>query len=61
MEVTQMGVTLHDVSDLYGIKQLIMKLYGEQPLKYFNEYKRLKVIHLKTGIIKDATLDVSCF
>lgn len=30
----------------------IMKKYEDQPLKYFNEMDRLKVIHLKSGIIK---------
>jgi hypothetical protein len=30
----------------------IMKKYEEQPLKYFNDLDRLKVIHLKSGIVK---------
>ncbi len=34
----------------------IMKKYEEQPLKYFNDTERLKVVHLKSGIIKTVKL-----
>lgn len=30
----------------------IMKKYEDQPLKYFNEMDRIKVVHLKSGIVK---------
>lgn len=34
----------------------ITKKYEEQPLKYFNDTERLKVVHLKSGIIKTVKL-----
>lgn len=61
IEVTVNGITQHEPCELPGIRELIIKYYGDQPLKYFNENKRLKVIHLKTGVVRDATLDVSSF
>jgi hypothetical protein len=30
----------------------IVKKYEEQPLKYFNNTDRLKIVHLKSGIMK---------
>jgi hypothetical protein len=32
--------------------------YGDQPLRYFNEHKRLKAIHLKSGMVKDLKLTI---
>lgn len=34
----------------------ITKRYEEQPLKYFNDSDRLKVIHLKSGVVKTLRL-----
>ena len=34
----------------------IMKKYEEQPIKYFNDSERLKIVHLKSGIIKTVKL-----
>lgn len=34
----------------------IMKKYEDQPVKYFNDSERLKVVHLKSGIIKTVRL-----
>ena len=36
----------------------ITKRYEEQPIKYFNETDRLKVIHLKSGVIKTVKLSL---
>lgn len=36
----------------------IIKRYEEQPIKYFNETERLKVIHLKSGVIKTVKLSL---
>lgn len=38
------------------IWKYIMKKYEEQPLKYFNDTQRLKIVHLKSGIIKTVKL-----
>jgi hypothetical protein len=34
----------------------IVKKYEDQPLKYFNETQRLRVVHLKSGLIKTLRL-----
>lgn len=34
----------------------IVKKYEDQPLKYFNETERLKVVHLKSGLVKTIKL-----
>ena len=34
----------------------ILKRYENQPLKYFNEINRLKIVHLKSGVIKTLKL-----
>lgn len=36
----------------------IVKKYEDQPLKYFNETQRLKIVHLKSGIIKTVKLTI---
>jgi hypothetical protein len=61
LEITNTETFCHPPGNIDHIKQLIIKLYGDQPLKYFNESKRLKIIHLKTATVKDATLDVSSY
>jgi hypothetical protein len=44
--------------DEAALSAYIVNKYGDQPLRYFNDYKRLKVIHLKTGKVKDAALRI---
>lgn len=34
----------------------IIKKYEDQPLKYFNDTQRLRVVHLKSGLIKTLKL-----
>lgn len=36
----------------------IVKKYEDQPLKYFNETQRLRVVHLKSGLIKTLKLSI---
>lgn len=38
------------------IEKYITKRYEDQPIKYFNEAGRLKVIHLKSGLVKTVKL-----
>lgn len=61
IEIASTEIFMHPPCTLTEIRDLILKLYGDQPLKYFNENKRLKVIHLKTATVKDATLDISSY
>lgn len=39
-----------------GILRYILNRYADQPIRYFNETQRLKIIHLKSGMIKEAKL-----
>ena len=34
----------------------IIKKYEDQPIKYFNDTQRLKIVHLKSGLIKTLKL-----
>lgn len=36
----------------------IVKKYEDQPLKYFNETQRLRIVHLKSGMIKTIKLTI---
>lgn len=38
------------------IMEYILQKFEEQPLKYFNETNRVKVVHLKSGLIKTLKL-----
>ena len=58
LQVNQDGVTTSEPMDLEKITELVIERYKEQPLQYFNEYKRIKVVHLKTGTIKEAKLTI---
>lgn len=58
LEVNQEGVTTSEAMDEAAMSAYIVNKYGDQPLRYFNDYKRLKVVHLKTGKVKDAALQI---
>jgi hypothetical protein len=58
IEVNQEGVTSSEPMDEAAMLANIVNKYGDQPLRYFNDYKRLKVIHLKSGKVKDAALRI---
>ena len=36
------------------VSRYITKKFGEQPLNYFNDNGRIKVIHLRTGLVRMA-------
>lgn len=40
------------------IMEYILEKFQEQPLKYFNDTNRIKVVHLKSGLIKTLKLKV---
>jgi len=58
LEVNADDVTKSEPMNLEEISKYVFSKYGEQPLQYFNEYKRLKIVHLKTGTIKNLELKV---
>lgn len=37
------------------LTKYVMEKYKDQPLQYFNETGRLKIVHLKSGTMKNAT------
>lgn len=58
VEINNEGSTLSEVMNLDECSKYIITKYKDQPLMYFNEYKRLKIIHLKTGTVKDVSLQI---
>lgn len=40
------------------IMEYILQKFEDQPLKYFNETNRIKVVHLKSGLIKTLKLKI---
>ena len=58
LEVNANAATIGEPKTLPELSKEILDKYGEQPLKYFNEYRRLKLVHLKTGTVKDVNLKI---
>lgn len=58
LEINQTGATTSAPMLLADIAKAVLEKYGDQPLRYFNEYKRIKVIHLKSGTIRDVNLKI---
>lgn len=58
MEVMPDGVTLSNVMNLEMMTTYVVNKFKDQPLQYFNEMDRLKLIHLKTGTIKPVKLSI---
>lgn len=58
MEINLNDVKTSNAMSYQMLWQYIIKKYEEQPLKYFNETGRLKIIHLKTGVIKTLKLTI---
>lgn len=58
MEVNTDGVKTSEPMDEGALTAHIIHKFMDQPLRFFNETKRLKVIHLKSGKVKDAALRI---
>lgn len=58
IEINNDGAVASPSMTLPQLNAHVVKTYGEQPLKYFNEYKRLKIIHLKSGTVKDLAVKI---
>jgi hypothetical protein len=56
VEINLDDVAKTEPMNMDGILKHILNKYAEQPIKYFNETQRLKVVHLKSGIIKNVNL-----
>jgi hypothetical protein len=59
LEVNQETVKTSEPMELDKLSEYITAQYGDQPLRYFNDYRRLKIIHLKTGEIRTAKVSVT--
>jgi len=58
LEVTQDGIVLSNVMNLEMLTTFVVNKFKDQPLQYFNEMDRLKIIHLKSGTIKSVKLSI---
>jgi hypothetical protein len=58
IEINNDGSTISEVMTFPECTLYVIEKYKDQPLVYFNEYKRLKIIHLKTGTVKDVKLKI---
>lgn len=58
LEINQTGATTSAPMMLPEITRAIFEKYADQPVRYFNEYRRIKVIHLKSGTIRDVNLKI---
>ena len=56
MEINMDDVVKTEPLTMDGLLRYILEKYADQPIKYFNETQRLKIIHLKSGMIKEAKL-----
>lgn len=55
LEINMDDVVKSEALTMPDLTKYIMTKYKDQPLQYFNETGRLKVIHLKSGMMKNAT------
>jgi hypothetical protein len=58
LEINQEDVKKTAPMELDKLTDYITAQYGEQPLRYFNDYRRLKIIHLKTGEVRTAKVTI---
>lgn len=56
LEINKDGASTTSPMLLTEITKTILEKYADQPVRYFNEYRRIKVIHLKSGTIRDVNL-----
>ncbi len=58
LEINQEDVKKTAPMELNKLTEHIIAQYGDQPLRYFNDYRRLKIIHLKTGEVRTARVTI---
>jgi hypothetical protein len=58
LEINQEDIKKTAPMELDKLTDYITAQYGEQPLRYFNDYRRLKIIHLKTGEVRTAKVTI---
>jgi len=59
IEVNADGIITTEPMTFLEISRYITDKYKDQPLQYFNEYKRIKVIHLKSGEVRVAKIEIT--
>ena len=58
LEINHDGVKQSDPMNMDNLAVWLADRYKDQPLRYFNEHRRLKIVHLKTGDVKVAKLTI---
>lgn len=58
LEINHDGVKQSEPLGLEALTIWITDRYKDQPLQYFNEHRRIKIVHLKTGDVKVAKLTI---
>ena len=58
LEINHDGVKQSEPLGLEALSTWIADRYKDQPLQYFNEQRRLKIVHLKSGDVKVAKLTI---
>ena len=58
IEINQDCVKQSEPMGLEALSEWLADRYKDQPLQYFNEHRRLKIVHLKSGDVKVAKLAI---
>jgi hypothetical protein len=58
LEITSDNVVFTQPMTLEYITEHVTRTYKDQPLNYFNEMGRLKLVHLRSGTVKNVSLKI---
>lgn len=58
LEITPDNVVFTQPMTLEYISEHVTRTYKDQPLNYFNEMGRLKLVHLRSGTVKNVSLKI---
>lgn len=58
LDITSDDLIKHGPMNRDSLEEFILKKFEDQPIKYFNENKRLKIFHPKSGLSWNAKLSI---
>jgi hypothetical protein len=58
LEVNVDNVKTSEPMLAHDVDKYISEQYADQPLRYFNESRRIKIIHLRTGEVRVARITI---
>ena len=58
LEISNEQVISSAAMTLDAMSEHIIRSYKDQPLNYFNEMGRLKLVHLRSGTVKNVSLKI---